>query len=112
MATPGSVTPSAAVSKPCCGSNWIARAEYRYADYGRFSDTDVRTAVLGVQTVNYDTTVRTHTATFGLAYKFGNTSAAGGEPRSLRRDAFGHVVDRCLCRCGPRHPRQPDHGYA
>lgn len=58
--------------------NWIARAEYRYADYGRFSNTDVRTSVLGVQTVNYDTTVRTHTATFGLAYKFGNTSAAGG----------------------------------
>ena len=56
--------------------NWIARAEYRYADYGRFGNTDVRTAATGVQTVNYDTQVRTHTATFGLAYKFGNTAGS------------------------------------
>ncbi len=58
-------------------SNWIARAEYRFADYGRISNTDVRTAATGVQTVNYDTKLQTHTATFGLAYKFGNTSAPG-----------------------------------
>ena len=55
--------------------NWIARAEYRFSDYGRFSQTDIRTAPGGVQTVNYDTALRTHTATFGLAYKFGSTSA-------------------------------------
>ncbi len=54
--------------------NWIARAEYRFADYGRFSNTDVRTSVLGTQTVTYDTSLRTHTATFGLAYKFGNSA--------------------------------------
>jgi outer membrane immunogenic protein len=57
--------------------NWIARAEYRFADYGRFSNTDVRTAVGGVQTVSYETTLRTHMATFGLAYKFGNTAMPG-----------------------------------
>ncbi|UFW50817.1 MULTISPECIES: outer membrane protein [Bradyrhizobium] len=52
--------------------NWIARAEYRFADYGHFSNTDIRTAAAGVQTVSYDTSLKTHTATFGLAYKFGN----------------------------------------
>lgn len=56
-------------------SNWIARAEYRFADYGRISNTDQRTAATAVQTVNYDTKLQTHTATFGLAYKFGNASA-------------------------------------
>jgi outer membrane immunogenic protein len=58
--------------------NWIARAEYRYSDYGRTSNTDVRTSAFGVQTVNYDTTVRTHMATFGLAYKFGDAAMPGG----------------------------------
>ncbi|WP_035685306.1 outer membrane protein [Bradyrhizobium sp. Cp5.3] len=57
--------------------NWIARAEYRFADYGHFSNTDIRTAATGVQTVSYDTSVKTHTATFGLAYKFGNANAPG-----------------------------------
>ncbi|MGJ4887812.1 outer membrane protein [Bradyrhizobium sp. HKCCYLRH3099] len=51
--------------------NWIARAEYRYSDYGRTSDTNVRSSVNGTQTVTYDTALRTHTATFGIAYKFG-----------------------------------------
>jgi outer membrane immunogenic protein len=58
--------------------NWIARAEYRFADYGRFSNTNVRASALGVETVSYDTTLRTHTATFGLAYKFGNRAMSGG----------------------------------
>jgi outer membrane immunogenic protein len=58
--------------------NWIVRAEYRYSDYGRTSNTDVRTSAFGVQTLNYDTTVRTHTATFGLAYKFGDAAMPGG----------------------------------
>jgi outer membrane immunogenic protein len=55
--------------------NWIARAEYRFSDYGRVSNTDVRSSPLGVQTATYDTTLRTHTATFGLAYKFGNAGS-------------------------------------
>ncbi len=62
------------------GTNWIVRAEYRFADYGRLSNTDVRTATtaVGTQTVTYDTILRTHTATFGLAYKFGNTAGPAG----------------------------------
>ena len=55
--------------------NWLVRAEYRFADYGHFSSTDIRTAATGVQTVNYDTSLKTHTATFGLAYKFGDANA-------------------------------------
>jgi len=52
-------------------SNWIARAEYRFADYGTVSNRDVRNSVLGTQTVTYDVKLQTHTATFGVAYKFG-----------------------------------------
>jgi outer membrane immunogenic protein len=50
--------------------NWIARGEYRYADFGTISNTDVRTLGPNVFTVNYDLRVKTHLATFGLAYKF------------------------------------------
>jgi outer membrane immunogenic protein len=77
-------------------SNWILRAEYRYADFGTFSATDVRTCaapcVLGPAGVNpaavftdtYDVHLRTHMANFGIAYKFGDpivTEAA--EPTRL-----------------------------
>jgi outer membrane immunogenic protein len=58
-------------------SNWVARAEYRYADFGTIAQTDVRLCPAancgGVErtvTVGYDLRVRTHTATFGLAYRF------------------------------------------
>jgi len=57
-------------------SNWIARAEYRYSNYGTISNTDVRTSVFGTQTVAYDVKVQTHTATFGLAYKFSDPYSA------------------------------------
>ncbi len=61
------------------GGNWIARGEYRYADFGTWSPTDVRTCIspgtggctLTAQTVTDSIHVRTHTATFGVAYKFG-----------------------------------------
>lgn len=62
-------------------SNWSLRGEYRYADYGRANFTDVRTCAAacalfalggGNETVAYDVHLRTHTATFGLAYKFGD----------------------------------------
>ncbi len=58
-------------------ANWIARAEYRYADFGTISNTDIRTEAAGPSpnAVSYDLRVRTHTATFGLAYKFGAESA-------------------------------------
>jgi outer membrane immunogenic protein len=51
-------------------SNWIARAEYRYADFGTITNTDVRTTAAGPRVITYDLTVKTHTALFGLAYKF------------------------------------------
>lgn len=62
-------------------SNWSLRGEYRYADYGTARFTDVRTCAAmtcplftlgaGSETAVYDVHLRTHTATFGLAYKFG-----------------------------------------
>jgi outer membrane immunogenic protein len=66
-------------------SNWILRAEYRYADYGTFSATDVRTCAdpcsfgLGttaaVVSQSYELHLRSHIANFGLAYKFGDPIA-------------------------------------
>jgi outer membrane immunogenic protein len=54
-------------------SHWIARAEYRYADFGTAPFTIARTVTGGnFSSVvdNFDVTMRTHTVTFGLAYKF------------------------------------------
>ncbi|HMF23809.1 MAG TPA: outer membrane beta-barrel protein [Pseudolabrys sp.] len=63
---------------------WLARADYRYADFGSAPFTIARTdisnprggpiTVLGVH--NLDVAMRTHTVTFGLAYKFGNSISA------------------------------------
>jgi outer membrane immunogenic protein len=51
---------------------WVARAEYRYADFGTISNTDTRFAQgLAPLVVSYDLRVKTHTALFGIAYKFG-----------------------------------------
>jgi outer membrane immunogenic protein len=50
---------------------WIARGEYRYADFGSATDTDTRSFPGLVQVATYTTAVKTHTATIGLAYKFG-----------------------------------------
>jgi outer membrane immunogenic protein len=51
--------------------NWLVRGEYRYADYGTWANTDMRTFLLAVTTlvVGYNVHVRTNTALFGLAYK-------------------------------------------
>jgi outer membrane immunogenic protein len=62
--------------------NWIVRGEYRYSDYGTISNTDVRSSPTGTQTVKYDLSVRTHAATFGLAYKFGEPARAPASPLS------------------------------
>jgi outer membrane immunogenic protein len=55
---------------------WRARAEYRYADFGTSSFTVARsgTEVTSAYAVvdNVEVRLRTHTATFGLAYKFGD----------------------------------------
>src|SRR5262249_10615779 len=55
--------------------NWLARAEYRYADYGSVTNTDVRTGPTPL-TVTYDLPVKSHTMTLGLAYKFGDPIVA------------------------------------
>jgi outer membrane immunogenic protein len=55
--------------------NWILRGEYRYSDYGTAGNTNLRSGGTGTETVNYDVSVKTHTATFGLAYKFGNAAS-------------------------------------
>jgi len=57
------------------GSNWLARAEYRYADFGKFSNTDVRNGPFS-KIAGYDLHVRTHTALLGIAYKFDGLMAA------------------------------------
>lgn len=60
------------------GGNWLLRAEYRYADYGTASTMDVRpcTSQPGCNAasslnVGYDVALKSHTATLGIAYKFG-----------------------------------------
>jgi outer membrane immunogenic protein len=67
--------------------NWIVRGEYRYSDYGTISNVDTRSSPSGVQTVDYDVKIKTHTATLGLAYKFGESSRQAGSPWS----AYGAV---------------------
>jgi outer membrane immunogenic protein len=55
-------------------SNWIARAEYRYSDYGTATLTDTVIApalAAGAMSFTYNIRLRTQTALFGLAYKFG-----------------------------------------
>jgi outer membrane immunogenic protein len=62
--------------------NWLARGEYRYADYGTIGNTDSRlcpsAACFGpvTQTVTYDLRLRTHTATIGIPYKFNDAPVA------------------------------------
>ncbi len=48
-------------------SNWLLRAEYRYADFGSVTYQD---NVLG-DSATYEERVRTHTALVGLTYQFG-----------------------------------------
>jgi len=52
-------------------ANWFARGEYRYADFGTGSFTLSRIgAPPDAGLTNYDVKLRTHTALFGIAYKF------------------------------------------
>lgn len=67
--------------------NWLARAEYRYADYGtaRFSQTKMVSG--GRELVDdFDVRLRSHLATAGLTYKFGAPPSAAGS------DAFALVA--------------------
>lgn len=47
--------------------NWLARAEYRYADYGTMSNTHFAGTI---DQFNASVKVKTHTGLVGLAYKF------------------------------------------
>jgi outer membrane immunogenic protein len=51
-------------------ANWLIRGEYRYADYGTSNETILTNADPG-DPVRFDFRARTHTALFGIAYKFG-----------------------------------------
>ena len=61
-------------------SNWLTRIEYRYADYGTFSYTlfpGVGACGVSCDTINAETTLRTHTVLVGFAYKFGGPFTMG-----------------------------------
>jgi outer membrane immunogenic protein len=54
--------------------NWIVRGEYRYADFGTVTSTDTRcsSSCSNFRLIVTDSLrLRTQTATFGIAYKFG-----------------------------------------
>jgi outer membrane immunogenic protein len=75
--------------------NWLARAEYRYADFGTTSLTVARAGTVAggafASSENVDVRLRTHIATFGLAYKFGEPivgDAAGAFASSVLPDAL------------------------
>lgn len=88
--SPNAITHSADKVGPTVGvgiearvwRNWLARAEYRYTDFGTMSNTDFRscaTCVFGApasETVSYNVSMQTHTVLFGLAYEFGDYLAA------------------------------------
>jgi outer membrane immunogenic protein len=48
-------------------SNWLARIEYRYSDYGTFGYT----LFSGLDAIAAETKFHTHTALVGVAYRFG-----------------------------------------
>ncbi len=77
-------------------ANWVLRGEYRYSDFGTIGNTDDRfcSAACGAPftaVVTYDVKLRTHTATFGLAYKFGDSSKAWASAAPLARRAFAQA---------------------
>ena len=54
------------------GHHWLARAEYRFADLGTSTHAISRASTFALQNTidTFDVTLRTHVATFGLAYQF------------------------------------------
>jgi len=52
---------------------WLARIEYRYAEYDGYSDALLTGGTLSnIDAINADFDYRTHTLLVGLAYKFGD----------------------------------------
>jgi outer membrane immunogenic protein len=66
--------------------NWLLRSEYRYADFGTASFSIARTTAFGLTAEKFDTKLATHTATVGLAYKFGDP-VVGGRSHPLQAQA-------------------------
>ncbi|WP_441237964.1 outer membrane protein [Bradyrhizobium sp. 930_D9_N1_4] len=68
--------------------NWLLRADYRYADFGSAPFNFTRTATAGpaLTVDNFDAKLRTHTASVGLAYKFGEP-VIGGRLHPLQAQA-------------------------
>ena len=59
--------------------NWLLRGEYRYADYGKFGSTIFagnNGFVVNGDAINFATSLRTQSATVGIAYKFGGPVVA------------------------------------
>ncbi|MGB6534920.1 MAG: outer membrane beta-barrel protein [Xanthobacteraceae bacterium] len=54
--------------------NWLARAEWRYSDYGTFSGTMF--AATPIDALSVSTRLRTETGLVGLSYQFGGPVAA------------------------------------
>jgi outer membrane immunogenic protein len=55
--------------------NWLARGEYRYADYGRLSGRffpGFNGVVVYGEAIDANVKLQTHTGLFGIAYKFGD----------------------------------------
>jgi outer membrane immunogenic protein len=51
-------------------AHWIARADYRYSDYGTLAVTETIVTGAFAQTYAYGLRIQTHAAEFGLRYKF------------------------------------------
>lgn len=68
--------------------NWLVRAEYRYADFGAAPFNFTRTATAGpaLTVDNFDASLRTHSASVGLAWKFGEP-VIGGRSHPLAAQA-------------------------
>ncbi|MBR0963380.1 porin family protein [Bradyrhizobium diazoefficiens] len=62
--------------------NWLLRGEYRYADFGTAHFAIARTATAGpaLTVQNFDARLATHTASVGLAYKFGEPVIGRAHP--------------------------------
>jgi opacity protein-like surface antigen len=81
-------------------SNWVARAEYRYADFGTITSTNTRTGVNGPEIVTYGVAVRTHTALFGSpTSSIGDRSSPNidqvliaGRPMPMQRSRSARIV--------------------
>jgi outer membrane immunogenic protein len=50
--------------------HWLARVEYRFADYGTLSSTLLQGPTTNIDAFTSDVKLKTHSVLVGLAYKF------------------------------------------